>query len=169
MHQAQVLWDILTSTFFQAWYSMTVAIFIIKDITVNFKLTGLNIMFLPIKALSQYTLFSFAIWVSITRTLDFHHFWWDVTAGSVLGWLTAVLVFHWLVKPHMKVLSLNNTTEDRRMKFGNDSLDNSGGINIELDSISLIPDVEIDFKTSSQNLSLKTKHSSPNPEKLTFM
>ena len=165
MHQAQVLWDILTSTFFQAWYSMTVAIFIIKDITVNFKLTGLNIMFLPIKALSQYTLFSFAIWVSITRTLDFHHFWWDVTAGSVLGWLTAVLVFHWLVKPHMKVLSLNNTTEDRRMKFGNDSLDNFGGINIELDSISLIPDVEIDFKASSQNLSLKSKPSSPNPEK----
>ena len=86
---------------------MTVAIFIIQDITVDFTLTGLNIMFTPIKALCQYGLFSFAIWVSITRTLDFHHFWWDVMAGSLLGWLTAVLVFHWLVKPHMNELSSN--------------------------------------------------------------
>ena len=121
---------------------MTVAIFIIKDITVNFKLTGLNIMFLPIKALSQYSLFSFAIWVSITRTLDFHHFWWDVMAGSVLGWLTAVLVFHWLVKPHMKVLSSNNATENHGIKFRQDILYNSSGIDIELDSISRIPDIE---------------------------
>ena len=79
---------------------MTMSILIIQIFTVQYK--GIQALLLPLKAVTQFALFAFANWVSVSRILDYHHVWWDVAAGSVLGWLTAVVVFYWFVKPVMK-------------------------------------------------------------------
>ena len=79
---------------------MTMSILIIQIFTVQYK--GIQALLLPLKAVTQFTLFAFANWVSVSRILDYHHVWWDVAAGSVLGWLTAVVVFYWFVKPVME-------------------------------------------------------------------
>ena len=80
---------------------MTMSILIIQIFTVQYK--GIQALLLPLKAVTQFTLFAFANWVSVSRILDYHHVWWDVAAGSVLGWLTAVVVFYWFVKPVMEI------------------------------------------------------------------
>ncbi|KAL5266266.1 hypothetical protein ACHWQZ_G003629 [Mnemiopsis leidyi] len=87
----------------EAWYSVTLSILIVqytRNITTKYS-QGLSLV-LPLKATIQCILIAFASWVGITRTLDEHHFWWDVLAGSFLGAFIAVVMFFWFIKPVME-------------------------------------------------------------------
>ena len=75
---------------------------LIGSSSAKFSLTSLTGLFLPFKAILQFIMFAFGSWIGVTRTLDYHHFWWDVLAGSLLGALIAVVMFYWFVKPVME-------------------------------------------------------------------
>ena len=44
--------------------------------------------------LTQFTVFGYSVWVSATRVLDEHHFWWDVLAGGVVGVVFSTATFY---------------------------------------------------------------------------
>merc|ERR1712176_1239519 len=85
----------------EAWYAMTMSILIIQNFTVKYNNNN-YVLLLPFKALFQFVMFAFASWVSMSRTLDYHLFWYDAAVGSVMGWLIAVIMFYWFVKPLME-------------------------------------------------------------------
>ena len=68
---------------------------------------------LPIKAAVQLEAFTFACWVGCTRITEYHHHWYDVVSGGLLGTLFAGVTFMWFLKPVMLSLEPESDTSPR--------------------------------------------------------
>lgn len=58
---------------------------------------------LPIKGTAQFLFLSYASLVSLSRIVDYHHHWYDVVAGAVLGTVLAVATHSWFLVPVMEM------------------------------------------------------------------
>ncbi|KAL5249637.1 hypothetical protein ACHWQZ_G018484 [Mnemiopsis leidyi] len=80
----------------------------------------LESLWLTARASLQFLILTFSSWVAVSRLVDYHHHWWDVLAGSLLGVLFAVVLFYWYLCPIMKCI-------EESPDSGTQSIEPSGG------------------------------------------
>lgn len=75
----------------EAFYGMVITALIINQYPWDTTL-------LPIKSTLQFCCLTFASWVTCSRVVDYHHHWWDVPAGALLGTLFAIVAHAWCLQ-----------------------------------------------------------------------